>query len=181
MSLIATTFSVFSASPQSIIEEKPDSIFISLTISSTVATTFRTLVKVPSPFLSNLFLNEQAKKSDFFRIPGSNLQLLLPDLFWSWHDFSLKFWDLPMFYHIITNYDRTTRCWHWVRSWLVCGRVLFWVFCWISCFSIYFIQIFFFKFTFKLLWKVSFNFRFFLKNFVSILGICYLFTYSRQL
>ena len=68
-----------------------------------------------------------------------------------------------MFYHIITNYDGTTLCWHWVRSWLVCGRVLFWLFCWISSFSIYFIQIFFFKFTFKLLWKVSFNFQFFKK------------------
>ena len=88
---------------------------------------------------------------------------MLPDLFWSWHDFSLKFWDLPMFYHIITNYDGTTRCWHWVRSWLVCGRVLFWFFCWISSFSIHFIQIFFFKFTFKLLWKVSSNFQFFKK------------------
>lgn len=44
-----------------------------------------------------------------------------------------------MFYRIITNYDGTTLCWHWVRSWLVCGRVLFWLFCWISSFSIYFV------------------------------------------
>ena len=146
LSLTATISSFLLTLPRPIIEEKPNLNFLSLSISSTVATTFRTLVKVFISFFKSFVPEWTSKKIQFLLNTWLDIINNIFNcctrigfvLILAWF-FLGDSGTCQMLNHRITKHDDTSFCWHWVRIWLICGPVLFWFVCWISSFSIYFV------------------------------------------
>ena len=110
---------------------KPNLIFLSLSISLTVATTFRILVMLFIPLIIHLFPNERAKNPvscQYMVWYASCCTRICFDLNMTFLGNSRS---CQMFNYRISNYDSTVLRWHWIRIWLICGGGLFWFVCWI--------------------------------------------------